>query len=100
MKVRAPVVLLQILLVVVLGALPPLAHASVPDPTWIAGIYDAADFDDVIVLITSATGDVSPAQVADLAPILEIGGSPPQLPEGVFVGASVSPFAPRGPPTS
>jgi hypothetical protein len=33
-------------------ALAPLANASPPDPLWIAGIYDAADFDDVIVAIT------------------------------------------------
>jgi len=30
-----------------------LAHASPPDQTWIAGIYDQADFDDVIGLLTS-----------------------------------------------
>jgi hypothetical protein len=34
-------------------ALAPLADASPPDPLWIAGIYDVADFDDVIVAITS-----------------------------------------------
>ena len=28
-----------------------LAHASPPDPTWIAGIYDDADHDDVILLL-------------------------------------------------
>jgi len=33
-------------------ALAPLANASPPDPLWIAGIYDAADFDDVILAIT------------------------------------------------
>jgi hypothetical protein len=25
-----------------------LAYATPPDPTWIDGIYDAADFDDVV----------------------------------------------------
>ena len=31
-----------------------LAHASPPDQTWLAGVYDEADFDDVIGLLTSA----------------------------------------------
>ena len=30
----------------------PLAHTSPPDPLWIAGAYDAADFDDVLLTIT------------------------------------------------
>ena len=29
----------------------PLAAASPPDPTWIPGLYDAADFDDVVIRI-------------------------------------------------
>lgn len=33
-----------------------LAHASPPDETWQPGIYDAADFDDVITLITLLSG--------------------------------------------
>ena len=31
-----------------------LAHASPPDQTWFAGVYDQADFDDVVGLLTSA----------------------------------------------
>jgi hypothetical protein len=31
-----------------------LVHASPPDPTWIPGFYDQADFDDVVSLLTSA----------------------------------------------
>ena len=31
-----------------------LAHASPADQTWIAGVYDQADFDDVVGLLTSA----------------------------------------------
>jgi len=41
-------------------ALPALAHASPPDPSWIPGVYDDADFDDVVVRVTSATGSVDP----------------------------------------
>ena len=34
----------------------PLGYASPPDPTWIAGIYDNADYDDVVELVTDGTG--------------------------------------------
>jgi len=33
-----------------------LAHASPPDPTWIPGIYDTADFDDAILAVLSIDG--------------------------------------------
>ena len=33
-----------------------LAHASTPDPTWIPGIYDTGDFDDVIGIVLSIDG--------------------------------------------
>jgi len=46
----------------ILLSLVPFAHASPPDPTWILGIYDDADGDDVVVLIedtvASREGDI------------------------------------------
>ena len=36
-------------------ALFPFAAASPPDPTWIAGLYDEGDYDDVVGLATSDT---------------------------------------------
>jgi hypothetical protein len=44
-----------ILLGVLLG-LVPLAHAQPPDQTWLGGIYDDADYDDIVVMVSSATG--------------------------------------------
>jgi len=41
-------VLLAIALSILLN---PLAAASPPDSTWIPGLYDAADFDDVVIKI-------------------------------------------------
>jgi hypothetical protein len=38
-----------------LAALVPLASASPPDPTWIGGLWDGADFDDVVGLAASET---------------------------------------------
>jgi len=40
----------------ILAVLVPLAYAAPPDPTWIAGIYDNADCDDVVRLVTDGTG--------------------------------------------
>jgi len=47
-----------VLIVTVLAILPIAAGASLPDPTWIAGLYDAADGDDVVALVreTAAQG--------------------------------------------
>ena len=46
------------LLVAVAITLVPLAHASPVDPTWISGLYDDSDGDDVVLLITN--GDAPP----------------------------------------
>ena len=40
--------LCTVALLAVLVGLAPLAHASPPDPLWIAGIYDGADSDDAV----------------------------------------------------
>jgi hypothetical protein len=50
-----------LLLLVPLVWLTPLAYASPPDQTWIGGLYDDADYDDVVLLALSlavALGDL------------------------------------------
>jgi len=49
-----PAGLSVMLLTLVIIAPVTLAHASAPDQTWIAGVYDQADFDDVVGFLTSA----------------------------------------------
>ena len=51
---RRPAGLSTMLLVLLIIAPVTLAHASPPDQTWIAGVYDQADFDDVVGFLTSA----------------------------------------------
>ena len=60
------------LLFLVLLLLTPMAYASPPDPSWIAGLYDNADFDDVVLSVTSAVGIVELIPLADVsrAPVL------------------------------
>jgi len=44
-------VTLVLLLVTALSMLMPLAYASPVDPFWESGIYDGADFDDVVTFL-------------------------------------------------
>jgi hypothetical protein len=68
----APVILRQLVglgLVAAVLALAPAAHASPPDQSWIPGLYDNADFDDVVLLITSNLGAIQPSIVWSLRPV-------------------------------
>src|SRR4029077_17922475 len=50
--------LLAILLLGVVLALPPIAHAAPTDPVWISGLYDDNDYDDVVLFIIGAVSAV------------------------------------------
>jgi len=50
--------LIGCILVVVIFSIAPLAHSRPPDPTWIAGVDDDADYDGVVGLVTSGEGCV------------------------------------------
>jgi hypothetical protein len=67
-----------LLLALVLLALTPLAHASPPDQTWLAGLYDDADYDDVVLLVASIAVAFTEA-------------GPPPPPRFVIVAAVPSP---------
>src|SRR5262245_19227843 len=60
--------------VLVLMLLPTIAFASPPDPSWIAGIYDGADGDDIVSLVyaTSAANAAAPSHVGPLSCLPEI----------------------------
>jgi len=55
-------------LFLVIPLLTPMAYASPPDPSWIHGLYDDGDFDDVVVLVTSGSGVVELTLLADVSP--------------------------------
>src|SRR5712691_9211039 len=57
------------LLGLVLLTLVAFAHANPPDQTWHPGIYDDADFDDVIALIVSWSGATPESFPGDLGPL-------------------------------
>jgi hypothetical protein len=88
------------LLGIVLLTLVAFAHASPPDETWLPGIYDDADFDDVIDLIVSlsaAAPDSTPV-ISRLAPVVAtavVVSEPRVLPPRRLL-----PKDPRSPPSS
>ena len=93
---RAP--LLAIVLTLA-AMLPALAHATPPDASWISGVYDDADFDDIVVQITSGTGDVPSGLPTDLRPLhaLVVGLAPsPERAPAVLDGFTLQA---RAPPT-
>ena len=63
MRVSRLLVLVALVLMGPTVALTPLAYASPLDPSWIHGFYDGADYDDVVSLITSQAGDVTPPRL-------------------------------------
>src|SRR2546422_2221002 len=46
--------------------LPPLAHASPPDPSWVAGFWDDADYDDIVLAVAGMTA--VPHYTPDIVP--------------------------------
>jgi len=93
-------VLLVALVLIVPATLPALAYATPPDPSWIDGIYDDADYDDVVVLVTSGTGNVGPAILADFQPIPPLVSDPPPSTEKAILTLSAAAVRPRAPPVS
>jgi hypothetical protein len=87
------------ILVTLMVALAPLAQASPPDQTWLGGLYDDADYDNVVLSVTSAVGAVesptvpeTPFQLTVERPI-PFGERAPSLP-------ALSPNFSRAPPTA
>src|SRR5262252_3028160 len=60
--------------VLALILLPPLAFASPPDPSWVAGFYDGADGDDIVSLVyeTSATNQTASSHLCPLPCLLDM----------------------------
>ena len=97
MRYRITLVALLCLALLTLVA---LAHASPPDETWQPGIYDDADFDDVIALITLLSGAPPDAPAA----VLRHGPVAPSIVPSVESGALPThlrrPDLARSPPSS
>src|SRR5215467_10747861 len=88
-------------IVLALILLPPLAFASPPDPSWVAGFYDGADGDDVVSLVyeTSAANQVAPSHLGPLPCLLDMNldGIVRNVPHCHFTRGSRSPPVIRSP---
>jgi len=64
--------LLLLGLLLTVSSLRALAFASPPDQLWVPGVYDAADYDDVIATVLSLDGlhDAAVPAIARPAPIV------------------------------
>ena len=89
-----------LLLVAVVGILTPIAQASPPDPSWIRGMYDDADFDDVVALITSGSGLVSEITRVELRPDLIVIAAILLPDDGPVSSLSLASAQPRAPPAA
>ena len=74
MKVSRLLALVALVLIGPIVALTPLAYSTPLDPSWICGIYDAADYDDVVLLITSEAGRVTPSLLPEFLQGLVVAG--------------------------
>ncbi len=86
------------LIAAVVCALVPLAYATPPDPTYLAGVWDDADYDDVVILVTSSVGSTDTHKPFDLirlliSVLLILPGE-----DGLPPATSLSLCAPRAPP--
>src|SRR5438093_7589344 len=52
--------LISLAVIISVLTLTPASYASPPDPSWISGLYDNADYDDVVVLIAEHIGVIEP----------------------------------------
>ena len=98
MRTRVSTIVLTLVLVAVILTLTPLAHADPPDPTWISGIWDDDDFDDVVGYVTSAAGLLPNPIACDLRPVALPALLSP-LGSQAVVSAPRSASSPRAPPS-
>jgi len=86
------------LLVALIVGLPILAYASPPDPSWGHGVYDDADFDDIVCLIIASSGLVEDICAASPAPLFVLTDAELPPNERSIASSSLTSPQPRAPP--
>jgi len=87
-----------LLLVGLMMLISALAWASPADPSWIRGMYDDADFDDVVTYLTSGTFAIPALPLDGLLPVLYSVPSDPIPDETLAPAPALPAFSPRAPP--
>ena len=89
---------LIILILAALATTSSLAYARPLDPFWIPGIYDDADFDDVVGLATSETLLVEPEGAIALRPVPPTTSPEAPRPESAIIRFPTATLHVRAPP--
>src|SRR5262245_63238836 len=97
-RVRVGSACLKVLLWALVVGLPLLTYASPPDPSWFRGVYDDADFDDIVCLIIASSGLVDAISSTSRSPHFVLATA--ELPQNERSTASFSLTSPqpRAPP--
>jgi len=90
---------LAIVLCILISSLSVLAYASPPDPSWVRGIYDDADFDDVICLIAANAGLIADTAWAKGCPDFALIWAHVLLDDTLVAPFSLGSSKSRAPPT-
>jgi hypothetical protein len=77
-----------------------LAYADPPDPTWVAGFWDDADYDDVIVRITSTASTAETRPLCSLEPHWVPIWAMPLADDRVTTSPAFASHQPRSPPAA
>jgi hypothetical protein len=86
------------LLVTVLVLIAPLAAASLPDQTWLGGLWDGADDDDAILSAQSTIATVEPFVLRHADPVIILLGFTATNVATAVVPAAISATQSRAPP--
>ena len=92
--------LLAVLLAVLVVLLTPLAHAGPPDQTWLSGLYDNGDYDDVVLLVLSNVGAIGSFSLRDGGRLPAVVASPSLHDERPSQVLRLSSAPPRAPPVA
>src|SRR5262245_36064362 len=76
-----------------------VAHASPPDPTWIPGLYDSADGDDVVAFLVDLSALADPSWTVPVVALAPRHSIPPEAHAAVCPSCCELP-AERAPPLS
>ena len=79
-------------------ALTPAAHASPPDQTWIAGLYDNADYDDAVLAVIASIASLDRQPVHDPQYVDLVIAFVLTIDESLRTPPSLSSNRPRAPP--
>jgi len=99
MSTRLSRTVLVLVLVALMLTLTALAYADPPDPTWIPGLWDDDDFDDVVGYITSAAGVFHTPADCELRPVALPGVLKPSAFQAATASVPRSASSPRAPPS-